>query len=266
MSKSLLNLLVQIGPGSGFGPAVWALAFSRPALPPPDDSLWALASRLTRPSPSHPSPSLMCGSHPYVFLLWPLGHEAATTGRPSTAGSPFGCPTELLPLPVIDAPIPLHRPAHELPPPPCKSHREHPRRAPPLLTPSFAPLFARVSLSPAHRLPPPSPSSHRCLPSPSEPGTWIPMLPSSSSAPHPATSTTGGAEGQAPMSSGSWQWLPVHDGPGRRGPQPHGLSPQIFPSKINSRKSNFPIFLEKILENPLGIQTFITFQPQLQIQ
>jgi hypothetical protein len=39
----------------------------------------------------------------------------------------------------------------------------------------------------------------------------------------------------------------------------------FFPSKINSRKSNFLIFLGKFSENPLEIQTFITFQPQLQI-
>jgi hypothetical protein len=51
-----------------------------------------------------------------------------------------------------------------------------------------------------------------------------------------------------------------------RGPQPRGLSPQIFLSKNNSKKINFPILLGKFAEKPLGLQTFITFQPQLQIQ
>jgi hypothetical protein len=72
MSKSLLNLLVQIfkvcqksefqikfenvlflelGPAWVFVPAAWALAFGRPALPPPP-LLLALASQLARPSPS----------------------------------------------------------------------------------------------------------------------------------------------------------------------------------------------------------------------
>jgi hypothetical protein len=93
---------------------------------------------------------------------------------------------------------------------------------------------------------------------------WV--LHSSSSAPRPTTSSAGGARDQAPTSSGSWQWLLVHGWPGQRDPQPRGPSPRIFPSKINSRKSNFLIFLRKILETPLEIQTFITFQPQLQIQ
>jgi hypothetical protein len=106
----------------------------------------------------------------------------------------------------------------------------------------------------------------RRLPSPGELRTGTPVLPSSSSNPRPATSTARGARGQAPMSSGSRQWLTVHGGLGRRGPQPHGPSPQIFPSKINSKKSNFLIFLGKISEKPLEIQNFITFQPQLQIQ
>jgi hypothetical protein len=70
MSKSLLNLLVQISkvcqksefqrkfkkvlflelsPAQVFVPAAWALAFGRPA---PPHSSWALASRTARPSPS----------------------------------------------------------------------------------------------------------------------------------------------------------------------------------------------------------------------
>jgi hypothetical protein len=100
--------------------------------------------------------------------------SSSSSGRSATKPPP---PAGLLPLPVTDAlpcllsplrlptsltpscpkwpaikppPIPLRRPVHELPPPPYKSHREHPRTAPPLLTPSLASLLARVSLSPAH--------------------------------------------------------------------------------------------------------------------
>jgi hypothetical protein len=54
------------------------------------------------PARPSPSPSLTSGPHPFVFLVRPLSHEAGATGRPSAAGSPFGCPVELLPLPVID--------------------------------------------------------------------------------------------------------------------------------------------------------------------
>jgi hypothetical protein len=66
------------------------------------------------------------------------------------------------------------------------------------------------------------------------------VLPSSSSATRPATLTAGGGGGRALISSSSRQW-------------PRGPSPRIFLSKINSRKSNFLIFLRKILEKPLGI-------------
>jgi hypothetical protein len=76
----------------------------------------------------------------------------------------------------------------------------------------------------------------------------------------------GAARGRAPMSSGTWQWPSVHGGLGWRGPQPRGPSPRISPSKNNSRKSNFSIFLGKFAEKHLELQTFITFQPQLQIQ
>jgi hypothetical protein len=77
MSKSLLNILVQIskvcqksefqikfenvlflelGPARVFGLAAWALAFGRPALPPPPHSSWASASWPGQPTPA-PSPS-----------------------------------------------------------------------------------------------------------------------------------------------------------------------------------------------------------------
>jgi hypothetical protein len=160
------------------------LASGRPALPPTPFGPWP-PSRL---GPAGPSPSLTCEPQSFIFLLRPLGHEAVATGRPSAAGSPFDCPVDLLPLPLTDAPPhllsplwlptslassrpkwlaikpppnPLCHSAHELPPLPYKSHREHPRTAPALLTPSFTSLLAQVSLSPAHRPPPPSPSSCR---------------------------------------------------------------------------------------------------------
>jgi hypothetical protein len=240
--------------------------------------------------PARPSPSLTHGPHPFVFLLWPLGHEAAATGRPSTTGSPFGYPAELLPLPVTDVPphllsplwlptslapsrskrpaikpppIPLRCPMHELP----RALLKPPEAPPDSTAPPHSLLRLSLSLSEPLTSTPTATTFTiiapplRRLPSPGEPRTGTPVLPSSSSAPHPATSTAGGARGQATMSSGLRQWLPVHGGPGRRGPQSRGPSPRIFPSKINSRKSNFLIFLGKISENPLEIQTFITFQP-----
>jgi hypothetical protein len=86
------------------------------------------------------------------------------------------------------------RPAHELPPPPYKRHREHPRTAPPLLTRSSTSLLARASHSLAHRPPPPfppspghlaaahalvsSPSSSPCPPLPVAPRRQAPVSPS----------------------------------------------------------------------------------------
>jgi hypothetical protein len=105
-----------------------------------------------------------------------------------------------------------------------------------------------------------------CLSSPGELRIRTPVLPFPSSAPRLATPATRVAGGRALVRSGMRKWPPVHGGLGRRGPQPRGLSPWIFPSKNNFRKSNFLIFLGKIVEKCLKLQTFITFQPQLQIQ
>jgi hypothetical protein len=66
------------------------------------------------------------------------------------------------------------------------------------------------------------------------------------------------------MSSSSRQWPSVHGGPVQRGPQPHGLSPWIFPSKINSKKSNFLIFLGKNFKKAPGnsnLHNFSTTTP-----
>jgi hypothetical protein len=138
-------------PSSSVGPA----PSPRPSRRPPTRSGLLLTARPPGPLPPSPTSRLT---------------EAAATGWPSAAGWPFGCLAELLPLPVTNAsphrlsPLRLpttplvpsrpkrlainaattgrHHPAHELPPPPYKSHREHPRTAPPLLTPSFTSLLA----------------------------------------------------------------------------------------------------------------------------
>jgi hypothetical protein len=95
MSKSLLNLLMQIsklcqksefqiklkkvlflelGPAqvSAQPPGPWPSAGQ---LVP--HSFCALASQPARLGPARPSPSLMHGLHPFIFLLRPIGHEAA---------------------------------------------------------------------------------------------------------------------------------------------------------------------------------------------
>jgi hypothetical protein len=74
------------------------------------------------------------------------------------------------------------------------------------------------------------------------------------------------ARGRAPVSSHVQQWPPMNGGPVAPSSTARGLSPRIFPSKNNSRKSNFLIFLGKLTEKTLELQTFITFDPQLQIQ
>jgi hypothetical protein len=89
-------------------------------------------------------------------------------------------------------------------------------------------------------------------------------------APWTELSSTGAAGGQAPVTSRAWQCP-------QRSSELHGqpVAPRStvlwtestdFPSKNNSIKSNFPIFLGKFAEKPLELQTLITFQPQLQIQ
>jgi hypothetical protein len=77
MSKSLLNLLVQIS--KLCQKSEFQIKFEN-----------VLFLEL---GPARPSPSLTHRPHPFVFLLWPLGHEAAATGRPSAASRPSAAPS-----------------------------------------------------------------------------------------------------------------------------------------------------------------------------
>jgi hypothetical protein len=141
-------------------PAQWPSA-SPPGLPPSSPSL----THGSCPSSSSSSRSAtMPPPPPPASLEWPaclrLPYRAVplpVTAAPPRLLSPLRLPTSLTPSrpkrPAINAAtMGRHRPAHELPPPPYKSHQEQPRTAPPLLTRSSASLLARASLSPAHRL------------------------------------------------------------------------------------------------------------------
>jgi hypothetical protein len=98
-----------------------------------------------RLGPAHPSPSpsLKRGPRPFIFLLRPLGHEAAATGRPSAAGSPFGCPARLLPLPATD--VPPHLFSHSGSPPPSRLQGRNDR---PSMPPPLAAVTRRMSSLP----------------------------------------------------------------------------------------------------------------------
>jgi hypothetical protein len=183
------------------------------------------------------------------------------TDVPPRLRSPLRLPTSLTPSrskwrAIKPPPIPLCLPAHELPPPPYKSHREHPRSAPPLLTPSFTSLLARASHLLAHRLPPPSPSSHhhsatfraRCARNRDPRASLFLLRPSSSNL-------------------GRWRsWRPSPDELGlaamAAGPRWTRL---VRSTALLTESTDFLIFLGNILEKPLEIQTLVTFQPQLQI-
>jgi hypothetical protein len=133
-------------PSSSLGPPPSPRPSHRP--PPSLRGPWPAG----RPKPPPPRPGLLLTARPPGLLpLSPTSRltEATTTGRPSAAGSPFSYPIELLPHPVTDMPPRLlsplwlptslvpsrpkrpainaattgcHHPAHELPPPPYKSH------------------------------------------------------------------------------------------------------------------------------------------------
>jgi hypothetical protein len=68
---------------------------------------------------------------------------------------------------------------------------------------------------------------HRLL-SHGNPVIELACLPFLSLAPWSELSGTGVAAGRAPVSSRARQWLPVHGGPSRRGPQTRGLGPRVF--------------------------------------
>jgi hypothetical protein len=98
-------------------------------------------------------------------------------------------------------------------------------------TPGHHHTHPRNSHLTEHRLPPPFPSVSRPprrRPSSGEALNRFPDPDSPSSAPSPVTLSPGVAGAQAPVSSRARQWLPVHSGPGRRGPWTRGLGPQVF--------------------------------------
>jgi hypothetical protein len=129
-------------------------------------------------------PSTGLAPPPHLRLPW-RAVPVPVTATPPCLLSPLRLPTSLTPsrlkrLAINAATTGRHRSAYELPPSPYKSHREHPRIAPPLLTRSSASLLARVSLSPAHRPPPPFPSITRpphCRPRPGEQPIEFPVSP-----------------------------------------------------------------------------------------
>jgi hypothetical protein len=80
-----------------------------------------------------------------------------------------------------------------------------------------------------------------------------------SPAPWLELSGTGAAGARAPVCSYAQQCLPVQGG--LVAPRSIALWTEStdFPSKNNSKKSNFLTFLGKFAEKPLEVQTFITF-------
>jgi hypothetical protein len=114
-----------------------------PARPPSHHAAHFLSSQLaSQPAwPTRPTPP------PISYLSTHRSHRRLALRLPYRAASPLRLPTPLVPSrlkrsAITAATTGRHHLVHELPPPPYKGHREHPRTAPPLLTPSFASLFA----------------------------------------------------------------------------------------------------------------------------
>jgi hypothetical protein len=91
------------------------------------------------------------------------------------------------------------------------------------------------------------------------------VLPFPSSLPCLATPATEAAEGRALMSFGMRQWRRsmVYWASMVHSPWTESTD---FPIQKLFKKIQFSDFLGKFVEKPLELQTFITFQPKLQIQ
>jgi hypothetical protein len=87
-----------------------------------------------------------------------------------------------------------------------------------------------------------------------------------SPAPWPKLSGTEAAGGRAPGSSHARQWSPVHHGPVAPNSTALWTESMDFSVQKLFQKIYFFYFSRDICKKPMELQTFITFQPQLQIQ